>query len=78
MSGDTTLREHAKRIAPAGGKARQVSMSDEERRAFAASGGEARTGALTAKRRKEIASDAAKARWAKKKRKEAVARKKKA
>jgi len=71
MAKDITLREHARRIAPLGGKAAMQNRTEEERKEFARSGGEvggaARAKALSPKRRSEIAKKAAAARWAKKK-----------
>jgi len=68
---DVTLAEHARRIAPAGGRAAMENRSPEERKQFASSGGQsggpARAAKLTAKERSEIARKAAKARWAKEK-----------
>jgi general stress protein YciG len=65
-----TLKEHAQRIAPLGGRASMENRTAEERQEFARSGGQAggaaRAKKLSAKRRKEIAAKAAAARWGKK------------
>ena len=67
--GEITLREHARRIAPLGGKASMKARSDEERQEFARSGGRAggpaRAASLSAAKRKAIAKKAAAARWKK-------------
>jgi len=69
MAKEITLREHNRRIGRLGGKARNKSMTPEERSAVAKLGGEAggvaRAAALTKKRRSEIAKQAAAARWRK-------------
>jgi hypothetical protein len=68
--GEVTLAEHARRIAPLGGKASMEGRSEEERQEFARSGGRAggpaRAHALSPARRKAIAKKAAAARWGKK------------
>jgi hypothetical protein len=65
-----TLQEHARRIAPLGGKASMRNRTEEEREEFARMGGKVggkrRAEVLSAARRKAIAQKAAKARWGKK------------
>jgi hypothetical protein len=67
---DVTLAEHAKRIAPLGGKASMDNRSESERQDFARSGGlaggPARAEKLSPARKKAIAKKAAAARWGKK------------
>lgn len=69
--GDVTLAEHARRIAPLGGKASMENRTEAERQEFARSGGlaggAARAEKLSPARRKAIAKKAAAARWGKKK-----------
>lgn len=63
-----------KEFGKAGGDARAVALTPEERIKIASragrSGGPARAAALTKEQRREIASNAAKARWGKKKKEE--------
>jgi len=62
-----TLQEHARRIAPLGGKASMQNRTAEEREKFARMGGQIggkrRAESLSPARRKAIAQKAAKARW---------------
>jgi hypothetical protein len=62
-----TLKEHARRIAPLGGKASMDARTPEERQEFARKGGQAggkaRAESLSKKKRQEIAKKAAAARW---------------
>jgi len=60
-----------------GGPARAAALKPEERAKIASSGGRARQDSMTAGERSEAARKAAKARWAKKRKEEAAARKKK-
>ncbi len=66
---DITLKEHARRIAPLGGKASMENRTESQRAEFARlgglAGGAARAKKLSAKRRQEIAKKAAATRWAK-------------